>query len=296
MGAFISLVGQRFGRLVVSRRVSTVGESGDLQWRCRCDCGRTTRVLGWSLRSGRTKSCGCLRREVTVERLTHRNDPVEFWALVSKTDGCWIWNGPVSREGYGVTTWSGTRIVAHRHAYALTKGHCPDTLMRTCANRNCVNPDHMAAMSASEFYERRQRDLFAAKVRPSDNGCLEWTGAISSRGYGRVTIGKKTRQPHRVSYEWTVGKIKDGMILDHLCRNPRCVNPDHLEEVTNAENVRRGNAGMNMSAKTHCPHGHPYDDANTKWYDGRRYCRACHKKRTQSRKRHSERTETTPVR
>ena len=70
--------------------------------------------------------------------------------------------------------------------------------------------------------------------------CWEWTGGRSSAGYGYITAGGRKQPVHRVVYELLVGPIPEGLALDHLCRNVRCVNPDHLEPVTWRENVRRG--------------------------------------------------------
>lgn len=106
---------------------------------------------------------------------------------------------------------------------------------------------------------------------PTD--CWMWGGLMRRDGYGRAWTGVGSRRAHRVAYELTVGPIPRGLELDHLCRNPGCVNPAHLEAVTHEENVRRG-IRWNLS-KTHCPSGHPYDEKNTRWYQGRRYCRAC---------------------
>ncbi len=106
-------------------------------------------------------------------------------------------------------------------------------------------------------------------------GC--WNCTLATNGHGYCAIWTCEKQikvaAHRVSYEFFVGPIPDGMQLDHLCRNRICVNPDHLEPVTNYENNRRGQGNM---AKTHCPRGHAYDYI---WIspDGRRgrKCRAC---------------------
>ncbi|KRK99674.1 hypothetical protein FD04_GL002450 [Secundilactobacillus odoratitofui DSM 19909 = JCM 15043] len=65
MGHFIDLTGQRFGRLLVMERAKTVAKNGNLCWLCHCDCGKHVVVEGYALRSGVTRSCGCLRRDVS---------------------------------------------------------------------------------------------------------------------------------------------------------------------------------------------------------------------------------------
>lgn len=113
---------------------------------------------------------------------------------------------------------------------------------------------------------------FARKIDHSAPGsCWEWAGGVDKQGYGRH-LGQGA---HRVSYEHFVGPVPEGMELDHLCRNIRCVNPDHLDPVTRAENMRRRYALV-----THCKNGHPFDEANTYWRpEGHRDCRACFRDR-----------------
>lgn len=108
------------------------------------------------------------------------------------------------------------------------------------------------------------------------SGCWLWTGARDTGGYGIFTHLGANCGAHRWGYQHHVGAVPAGLVLDHLCRVRHCVNPAHLEPVTSQENTLRGEtlAAANL-AKTHCPQGHPYDEANTQWYGGRRYCRGC---------------------
>lgn len=138
-------------------------------------------------------------------------------------------------------------------------------------------------------------DRFLAKVDRSGL-CWLWTAYTNPRGYGQFGIGSRTDgtakviPAHRWAYEHWVGPIPDGLTIDHLCRNRPCVNPDHLEPVTQGENTLRGDTFQAENlAKTHCPQGHPYDEANTYRYsDGKRACRECrreHRRRYKRRRR-----------
>lgn len=114
-----------------------------------------------------------------------------------------------------------------------------------------------------------------------ETGCWEWRGAKNELGYGVITIVKDgmrhTMRAHRISWSHIRGPIPQGLVLDHLCRNPSCINPDHLEPVPQALNVQRGRAGHHNKAKTHCVNGHEFTPENTKFLPGRdqRQCRAC---------------------
>ncbi len=115
-------------------------------------------------------------------------------------------------------------------------------------------------------------------IFPEPNtGCWLWAGAASS-DYAQFNVKGVQAVVHRVVYTWKVGRIAPGMTLDHLCRNKMCVNPDHLEEVSMGENLRRaGNSISALSANvTHCPKGHPYSGSNLYINPrGDRECRTC---------------------
>ena len=106
--------------------------------------------------------------------------------------------------------------------------------------------------------------------------CWEWQGAKNQSGYGLFWTNNKSTSAHRFSYELH-NTIPDNLQIDHLCRNHSCVNPEHLEVVTQKENVLRGiGVTAKNKRKTHCPQGHPYSGKNLKMNKlGFRECRIC---------------------
>lgn len=120
-------------------------------------------------------------------------------------------------------------------------------------------------------------------------GCWLWTGGRTSTGYGSMRVYGKPMKSHRFVFERLRGPVPEGLDLDHLCRVPLCVNPDHLEPVTRSTNTRRGVlAEVNRARRAvvqECPQGHPYDEENTyRSPRGDRQCRACRRER----KRHAK--------
>lgn len=150
--------------------------------------------------------------------------------------------------------------------------------------------------SPMSFTDRDEARFWSKVALPNTNGCMLWLASrTTTGGYGCFGVAGKTRRAHRVAYELTFGPIPNGLVVDHLCRVRHCVNPDHLEVVTQAENHRRGvphpasllssaahlgglATGALSRAKTHCPQGHPYSEENTYVAPkGDRRCRACAK-------------------
>ena len=134
--------------------------------------------------------------------------------------------------------------------------------------------------------------------------CWLWTGFRNNDGYGVMSRGQKwlpitghagSMKAHRWSWLLHHGKdsIPDGLEIDHRCRVRNCVNPEHLRLTTHAENVYA--SPLHGAYKTHCPVGHPYDEANTYYVHGgrggpRRGCRTC--KRAQNRDRYAANLES----
>lgn len=128
------------------------------------------------------------------------------------------------------------------------------------------------------------RLLFRREITAT--GCWEWTGALVS-GYGRLVIDRQWHNAHRLSYQLFRGEIPEGLVVDHVChsidlscnggacRHRRCFNPDHLELVSQQENVRRGRStGAVALRRELCIHGHSYAEWGAD-NCGRRICRFC---------------------
>lgn len=136
---------------------------------------------------------------------------------------------------------------------------------------------------------------FMAKVKVSrtrfHNGtpCWEWTGYRTANGYGQFFVERirganrnRVMSAHQWAYTHYIGPVPEGLELDHLCRNPACCNPVHLEPVTHLVNMQRGR----KANETHCPSGHPYDTENTYISpSGGRYCKECNRERARANRR-----------
>jgi hypothetical protein len=154
--------------------------------------------------------------------------------------------------------------------------HCPNCGTQftapACDHRKVCS--HQCGVSLR--VERQKATRLSRHTVDPDTGCWNWTGRLSTYGYGVVKVDGIAEGAHRFYYRSLVGPIPDGLVLDHLCRNPRCVNPAHVEPVTQAENLFRGESPTHVANRTNvCLQGHPLEGENVMCSNGRRTCRIC---------------------
>lgn len=133
------------------------------------------------------------------------------------------------------------------------------------------------------------RERFEAKIVVDvQTGCHEWVGQLDRHGYGRFGAQRRDYYAHRFSWLLKYGSLPEiPLELDHLCRNPKCVNPLHLEAVTGRENKRRSSINVSTihAHQTHCVNGHSFDELNTyiRRDNGARMCKTCGRLRNRLR-------------
>lgn len=117
---------------------------------------------------------------------------------------------------------------------------------------------------------------FTGKVA-DPTGCIQWVGAIQSRGYGSVSINGVITSAHKAAWEHVNGPVPDGLTIDHLCRNRACVNVEHMELVPGAENTRRQPRVALLGPGGYCSKGHPIATDADIYVNprGSRECREC---------------------
>lgn len=207
---------------------------------------------------------------------------------------CHIWTAFTNRGYPAMRYEGGTRrvslIIAELEGWDVPEDM--HVFPGVCLNKLCVAPAHLQVMSRLEWNELNApeaEDIFWSNVdKGSDCDCWEWTG-VNNKGthpYGVFYRAGTKHVAHRFSVELHGREIPEGLVVDHLCRNTLCVNPSHLDIVTNSENVKRGHA-----LKTHCKAGHELSEDNVyvSSTTGWRQCKICvaerNKKYTEARKK-----------
>ena len=162
-----------------------------------------------------------------------------------------------------------------------------------CSRRCWINGKHEQIPIPSRLERLTDKNGPIPPDKPHLGPCWIWRGAVNNKGYGVMTI-RRDRKPmlrpaHCVWYETEIGPVPAGLELDHLCRNPICCRPSHLEAITHRENMRRSKTPFGDNAnKTICINGHPFTPENTMTDpNGGRKCRKCDYLR-QERKRRSK--------
>lgn len=131
--------------------------------------------------------------------------------------------------------------------------------------REALSLSGVSALRTLIEHEKLLARIFS-RVEPS-GACWLWIGH-RVQGYGSIRALGQQKRAHRLAFELLVGSVPDGMSLDHLCRNRACVNPTHLEPVSNRENVLRGvGPSAENARRTHCKRGHQLTPENTRHYN-----------------------------
>ncbi len=132
-------------------------------------------------------------------------------------------------------------------------------------------------------YDLAYDNLFLERVKKksiiNEKGCWLLSSSLTPSGYSMLSYKGNTIRGHKIVFEITNGKVPFGKVLDHYyCQNRNCVNPQHLEIVSQQENIKRGLTGITWKQKTYCPKGHPYNAENTSYRkNGSRRCNSCTK-------------------
>jgi hypothetical protein len=166
-----------------------------------------------------------------------------FWSQTAEDGDHLIWTGKLETKRYPVVHRFGRTFRAHHIAWQLNDRNlwlpAGRDLLRRCDHPQCILLAHYTLNSPmSRFWE-----LVQSGEHPEgfETRCRNWSGRLND-GYGQFHVDKDVVLAHRWIYEQLIGPIPDGMQIDHLCGNPRCVNVEHLVAVTRADHDERHRA------------------------------------------------------
>lgn len=153
-------------------------------------------------------------------------------------NGCWQWKGQIVK-GHGRMRFEAKNIYANRYSYLIFKGLVPRNVfvLNTCGETLCVNPEHLYLDLSAHKLEHKEK-IFMLNVEKKEGGCWLWKGLRDRDGYGIFCFNKRQYRAHRQSYEIFKEDFAKEKIIMHVCDNPPCVNPDHLNEGTIEDNNR----------------------------------------------------------
>lgn len=221
---FINLAGQRFGMLSVIGIADERGAHGETKWACRCDCGGTATVLGYKLRTGHSKSCGCLRRLSGAANPNADNRPIlDRLAERSRIDpstSCKIWQGCRQHFGHGTITMGGRNVLVHRAAWEALKGPIPNDLdcLHNCPggdNPACWNVDHLWLGTQADNNADRDRKGRQVAPKGEQHGCAKLTVQQVLEIRADERFNYKIATDYGVSFS-QVGRIKRRDAWGHI--------------------------------------------------------------------------------